>query len=151
MKVLIVHGPNLNLLHKRDKKIYGSFSLEDINGLMDQKAKELDIVIETFQSNHEGKIIDKLQESIEEGFSGIIINPGAFTHYSIAIRDAIEILEVPVIEVHLSNIYNREDFRKHSVVAPKCIGQISGFGSYSYILALEALKLLQKKEWEVKQ
>jgi 3-dehydroquinate dehydratase-2 len=144
MKTLIIHGPNLNLLEKRDKYIYGGTSLEGINRLLKQKAEELGMNVEIFQSNHEGEIIDKLQETLDNEVSGVIINPGAFTHYSIAIRDAVEILKIPVIEVHLSNIYSREDFRSKSVIAPLCSGQISGFGISSYILALEALKLLDR-------
>lgn len=142
MKVLIIHGPNMDVLGKRDKLFYGSKTLEDINTMIHTKSKELGLKVDIFQSNCEGDIINKLHQVIESDISGIIINPGGYTHYSIAIRDAIEILNIPVIEVHLSNIFGREDFRKQSVTAPVCTGQISGFGSYSYILALEALKLI---------
>ena len=113
MRILIIHGPNMNLLGKRDKKIYGSATLEDINNILYTKAKELKLEIEIFQSNCEGEIINKLHQVIDSEIDGVIINPGGYTHYSIAIRDAIEVLDIPVIEVHLSNIYSREDFRKN--------------------------------------
>jgi 3-dehydroquinate dehydratase-2 len=141
MKILVVHGPNLNLLGKRDKSIYGNDTLEDINNMLHIRAKELKVELDIFQSNCEGDIIDKLQQAIIGDVYGVIINPGAYTHYSIAIRDAIEVLDIPVIEVHLSNIFKREDFRKQSVTAPVCTGQITGFGVNSYLLALEALMM----------
>lgn len=144
MKILVIHGPNLNLLEKRNPSIYGGMPLDKINNLIRLKSRELNMEVEIFQSNYEGQIIDKIQSSIELGYSGIIINPAAFTHYSIAIRDAIEILSIPVIEVHLSNIYGREGFRAISVIAPVCRGQISGLGPNSYLVAIEALSLLNK-------
>lgn len=144
MKILIIHGPNLNLLGKRDQSIYGKESLEIINSLIESKSFELNIEVDIFQSNHEGQIVDKIQESIFLDYSGLIINPAAFTHYSIAIRDAIEILNIPTIEVHLSNIYGREDFRTKSVIAPVCTGQICGLGYSGYLIAIDALKLLNK-------
>ena len=144
MKILIIHGPNLNLLEKRDQSIYGEESLEQINRLIESKSFELNINVDIFQSNHEGQIVDKIQESIYLDYSGLIINPAAFTHYSIAIRDAIEILRIPTIEVHLSNIYGREDFRTKSIIAPVCTGQICGLGSSGYLIAMDALKLLNK-------
>ena len=143
MRILIIHGPNMNLLGKRDKKIYGSATLEDINNVLYTKARELKLKIDIFQSNCEGEIINKLHEAIDSEIGGIIINPGGYIHYSIAIRDAIEVLNIPVIEVHLSNIFGREDFRKKSVTASVCTGQISGFGLYSYVLALEGLKNIE--------
>lgn len=142
MKLLIIHGPNMDMLGKRDKSIYGSNTIEDINNLLYLRSKELNFEIDIFQSNCEGQIIDKLHQVIDSDFHGVIINPGGYTHYSIAIRDAIEILSVPVIEVHLSNIFGREIFRQNSVIAPVCKGQISGFGVYSYILALEFFNVL---------
>jgi 3-dehydroquinate dehydratase-2 len=145
MKILIIHGPNLNLLSKRDSSIYGKESLEQINQLIKSKSIELKIDIDFFQSNHEGEIIDKIQKTMDLDYTGIIINPAAFTHYSIGIRDAIEILEIPVIEVHLSNIYGREDFRTKSIIAPVCKGQICGLGYVGYLIALDALKLLNKQ------
>ena len=144
MKILIIHGPNLNLLSKRDSSIYGKESLDQINQLIKSKSIELKIDIDFFQSNHEGEIIDKIQKTMDLDYTGIIINPAAFTHYSIGIRDAIEMLEIPVIEVHLSNIYSREDFRSKSVIAPVCKGQICGLGYGSYLIAMDALKLLNK-------
>jgi 3-dehydroquinate dehydratase-2 len=140
MKALVIHGPNINLLDKRNKSIYGDYTIEDINNLIISKAKELDMEVEIFQSNSEGMIIDKLHSTIKEQVDGVIINPGGYTHYSISIRDAIELLDIPVIEVHLSNIYAREDFRRKSVIAPVCKGQISGLGIFSYLLALEAIR-----------
>jgi len=144
MKVLIIHGPNLNILEKREPSIYGGKSLDEINGLIMAKARELDIEVEIFQSNFEGEIVEKIQSSMDSNIDGIIINPAAFTHYSIAIRDAIEVLDIPVIEVHLSNIYRREEFRAKSVIAPVCLGQITGLGIYSYLIAMEAIKLLNQ-------
>lgn len=145
MKVLVIHGPNLNLLEKRNPSLYGGESLDKINKLIEQKAIELKMKVEIFQSNHEGKIVDKIHEALGLGYIGVIINPAALTHYSIAIRDAIEILDIPVIEVHLSNIHSREDFRNKSVIAPVCKGQISGLGANGYLLAMSALKLLNKQ------
>ncbi|HHV38573.1 MAG TPA: type II 3-dehydroquinate dehydratase [Tepidimicrobium sp.] len=139
MEIWIIHGPNLNILGKRDKSIYGDKTLEEIDSLLHTRGMELGIKIKTFQSNYEGAIIGKLHKAMGSKVDGIIINPGGYTHYSIAIRDAIEALDIPVIEVHLSNIYKREGFRKNSVIAPACVGQISGFRMHSYILALEAL------------
>lgn len=139
IKILIIHGPNLNLLGKRDIAIYGDKALEDINDELYIFAKKIDMKIEIFQSNHEGDIIDRLHQAIDDEIAGVIINPGGYTHYSISIRDAVEVLNKPVIEVHLSNIYGRDDFRNKSVIAPVCTGQISGLGLYSYVLAIEAL------------
>jgi 3-dehydroquinate dehydratase-2 len=137
VELLIINGPNLNLLGYRDDKIYGKESLEDINTLI--KKQYPGDKIEFFQSNHEGEIVDKIQ-AVREIVQGIIINPGALAHYSYAIRDAIEVCRIPVIEVHISNIYKREKFRHQSVTAPVCSGIISGLGKYSYIIAIEALK-----------
>lgn len=142
MKILVIHGPNLNLLEKRDPSLYGGESLEKINSRIKARAKELNLDIHIYQSNQEGYIIDAIQESMASDFAGIVINPAALTHYSIAIRDAIEILDIPVVEVHLSNIYSRDDFRSKSVIAPVCNGQISGFGANGYLLALDAIKLM---------
>lgn len=143
LKILVIHGPNLNLLEKRDSTIYGMNSLSEINELIEKKAESLKLNIEIFQSNNEGEIIERIHNSFGNQYGGIIINPAAFSHYSIAIRDAIEMVDIPVIEVHLSNIYKREEFRTKSVIAPVCTGQISGFGKNSYILALEAISLLK--------
>lgn len=144
-QILVIHGPNLNILGHRNKKYYGDKTIEEINSIIESKAKELGVNVEIFQSNYEGDIITKLQETLVTNYTGIIINPGAYTHYSIAIRDAIEAVQIPVIEVHLSNIYEREQFRSQSVIAPVCTGQISGLGQFSYILALEALVYMSLK------
>ena len=137
-KVLVLHGPNLNLLGERETGIYGKNTIEDINVEIIEKGKELNIDCEIFQSNTEGEIINLLH-SARGRFDGVIINAGAYTHYSIAIRDAIAAIKIPTVECHMSNIYAREDFRHISVIAPVCAGQISGFGKYSYILALYGL------------
>ena len=138
-KVLIIHGPNLNLLGKREEAVYGKMSLEEIDKSLKIKAKELNLGLESFQSNHEGEIVQKIQDAKESGFSGIVINPAAYTHTSVATRDAISAIDIPVVEVHLSNIYAREEFRHTSLISPVAAGQIVGFGSKSYILGLEAV------------
>lgn len=134
-KILVIHGPNLNLVGRRETDVYGLTSVDEINEAMVAKAAMFGVGLEVFQSNHEGEIIDKLQMT---DAAAIIINPGGFTHYSIAIRDAVAAITTPVIEVHLSNIYAREEFRRTSVIVPVAAGQISGFGADSYYLALEA-------------
>jgi len=136
MKLLIIHGPNLDLLGKRENDIYGTSTIEDINGEIKQVAGKEKIECEFYQSNHEGDIVDKIRDSKA---AGILINPAAYTHTSVAIRDAISAKDVPVIEVHLSNIYAREEFRHKSLIAPVVRGQISGFGKYSYVLGLKGL------------
>ncbi|MEM9246128.1 MAG: type II 3-dehydroquinate dehydratase [Cyanobacteria bacterium P01_F01_bin.153] len=136
--VLVIHGPNLNLLGQREPEVYGSLTLEDINRGLEDEAREIGIDIECRQSNHEGVLVDWIQDSRAE-FDGIVINPGAYTHTSVAIRDAIAAVDVPLVEVHLSNIHRREAFRHHSYIAPVAIGQISGFGAHSYKLGLWAL------------
>lgn len=135
-KIFVIHGPNLNLLGQREVSIYGKETLEDINKSIKTKASELGYSIECWQSNSEGDIINKIHSLKSEKFDALIINPGAYTHTSVAIRDAISSVEIPTIEVHLSNIHAREEFRKTSLIAPVCIGQITGFGSKSYLLAL---------------
>ena len=137
-KFLIINGPNLNMLGVREPSVYGSDTLEIINCEIEKKASELGLETAFFQSNHEGEIIDQIHAA-HDNFSGIIINPGAFTHYSYAIRDAVSAVGLPCIEVHMSNVYKREEFRHHSVTAAVCVGQISGLGKKGYILALEAL------------
>ena len=138
-RVLIIHGPNLNLLGKREEAVYGKMSLLEIGKSLLTKAKELNLGLESFQSNHEGDIVQKIQDAKESGFSGIVINPAAYTHTSVATRDAISAIDIPVVEVHLSNIYAREEFRHTSLISPVAAGQIVGFGSKSYILGLEAV------------
>ncbi len=136
-KILVIHGPNLNLLGKRKPEVYGNMNLEKINEEIKKFAKNNNIDIEIIQSNEEGEIVDAVQKA--EGYRAIVINPGGYTHTSVAIRDAIEAVETPTVEVHLSNIYAREDFRHTSMIAPVCEGQISGLGWFGYILALEYL------------
>ncbi len=142
-KVLVINGPNLNLLGQREKNFYGTETLEAIAKKVSDEGDKLGIEVDFIQSNHEGEIIDKIHEA-RGTYGFIIINPGAYTHYSYAIRDAIKGVEIPAIEVHLSNVHAREEFRSKSVIAPVCIGQISGLGSYGYILALSAVaKILE--------
>jgi len=139
-KIRVIHGPNLNFIGIREPHVYGSEFIEDINMRIMDVAAELDMDLEIFQSNSEGEIINYIQSCHYEGVEGIVINPGAFTHYSYAIRDAIASMSFPVVEVHLSNTGAREEFRRLSVTAPVCIGQIAGFGAFSYILGLHALE-----------
>ncbi|PKM83639.1 MAG: type II 3-dehydroquinate dehydratase [Firmicutes bacterium HGW-Firmicutes-13] len=141
MKILVINGPNLNMLGKREPDIYGISTLEEINSLLTDRAEKSGIELIIKQSNSEGEIINYIQE-YSFLVKGIIINPAAYTHYSIAIRDALSFLSIPVVEVHLSNIYAREEFRHRSVISPVVKGQISGFGLLSYLLALEALILV---------
>jgi 3-dehydroquinate dehydratase II len=142
---MVINGSNLNMLGIREKSVYGSLTIEDINKKMLQEAELLGVEIEFFQSNHEGYIIDKIHSLYGE-YQALIINPGAFTHYSYAIRDAIKSISIPAIEVHISNIHNREEFRKTSVIAPVCSGQISGLGIYSYIAALKIINEVGERE-----
>jgi 3-dehydroquinate dehydratase II len=148
MKILIIHGPNINLLGKRRREIYGDKSLEEINSLLQQQAKELGMEITTFQSNSEGALIDFIQAE-SPTTEGIIINPGALTHYGLSLRDTLEDTGLPVIEVHLSNIYAREEWRQKSVIAPIAKGQVSGLGWRGYIAALRTLVAeLRRKAWQ---
>jgi 3-dehydroquinate dehydratase-2 len=139
MKILVLHGPNLNLLGTREPGVYGRVTLPEIDRMLRDHARGRGDAVECRQSNHEGQLIDWLQAAQREGFGGIVFNPGAFTHYSIALRDAVAAIKLPVVEVHLSNVHGREDFRRHSVIAPVARGQISGFGPRSYLLGLDAL------------
>ena len=138
MKILIINGPNLNMLGKREPEIYGRETLEDICDYIKEYAAKNGAETDFFQSNHEGEIIDKIHAA-PQNYDAVVINPGAYTHYSYAIADALSSVTVPKIEVHLSNIHKREEFRKKSVTAPSCTGQIAGFGKTGYIMAIMAL------------
>lgn len=142
-KILIMHGPNLNLLGEREPGIYGDTDFESLNWHLVSLAAELGMETEIFQSNHEGELIDKLHEA-RTSFAGVVLNAGAYTHYSYAISDAIKAIKIPVIEVHISNIFARDAFRSHSVIAPVCQGSISGFGLLSYDLGIRALAEMTK-------
>ena len=137
-KILVIHGPNLNLLGEREPDVYGNNGIDTLNSNIIDRANEQGLECEIFQSNHEGAIIDKLH-SARKNFDGVIINAGAYTHYSYAIRDAISAIKIPCIEVHISNVDARDAFRANSVIAPVCKGSISGFGFSSYYLAVQAL------------
>jgi len=138
ISILVLHGPNLNLLGRREPSIYGASTLEEIDRLLGVKAETLGVEIVTQQSNYEGELVTAIHKALDH-HQGIVINGGAYTHTSVAIRDAIAAVAIPTVEVHLSNIYRREEFRHHSWIAPVAIGQISGFGVQSYLLGLEAL------------
>ncbi|CEG22942.1 3-dehydroquinate dehydratase [Planococcus massiliensis] len=139
MKILCLNGPNLNRLGKREKEAYGTFTLAELETELMEFSGQNGITLECRQSNHEGILVDWIHEAAEDGTEGIVLNPGAYTHTSVAIRDAIASVEVPVIEVHISNIYKREEFRHHSYIAPVAAGQIAGFGKDGYKLGLQAL------------
>lgn len=138
MKILVLNGPNINFLGIREKGIYGTADYAALVGMIQDKAAQLGVEVEVFQSNYEGALIDKIQENYGKA-DGIVINPGAFTHYSYALRDALASVEIPKIEVHISNVHKREEFRHTSVTAPVCTGQIVGLGLKGYLLAMEAL------------
>lgn len=144
-KVTVIHGPNLNLLGVREPGVYGLATLDKINALMQDTARELNLAVDFCQSNSEGEIIDRIHQAMGQA-QAIIINPGAYTHYSIAIRDAIAAVPIPTVEVHISNVHAREEFRHRSVIAPVAVGTIAGFGIQSYLLALRAVDALLNKE-----
>lgn len=144
-RILVIHGPNLNLLGKREPEIYGRISLNQINKALKELAKEKNVELDIVQTNHEGAIVELIGKA-NSHFDGIVINPAAYTHTSLAIRDAIQSTKIPTVEVHISNIYAREDFRHTSLIAAVVKGQVSGFGLHSYLLGLEAiLHLIRKK------
>lgn len=138
LNILVLHGPNLNLLGRREPGIYGAVTLAEINSRLEQEGEQLSCTIFALQSNHEGILVDAIHDALGK-YQGILINAGAYTHTSIAIRDALAGVAIPAVEVHLSNIYQREAFRHHSFIAPIAVGQISGFGADSYYLGLKAL------------
>jgi 3-dehydroquinate dehydratase-2 len=144
--ILVLHGPNLNLLGSREPEVYGRLTLAEVDREIERYGRARGIRVECRQSNHEGALVDALQTAEQQGFHAVVFNPGAFTHYSIALRDAVSAIALPVIEVHLSNVHAREEFRRHSVIAPVARGQISGFGLRSYLLGIDAaLGLLQAR------
>lgn len=143
MKILVLHGPNLNLLGRREPDVYGTITLEEINGRLRSLAAELGVELDIFQSNHEGELVQKIHESMGR-CAALVINAGAYTHTSIAIRDAVAALGIPTVETHLSNIHRREEFRRHSYLAAVAAGQICGFGADSYLLALRAAASLAR-------
>jgi 3-dehydroquinate dehydratase-2 len=142
-KVLVIHGPNLNLLGTREPEIYGKTTLDEINSGLEELGSRLGLAVETFQSNHEGSIVDKIQQAVSVQ-KGLIINPAAYTHTSIAIRDALVMLDIPIIEIHISNIYKREPFRHQTLIGGVVTAQIKGFGVQGYTMALEALAKMIK-------
>ena len=141
MRILVLHGPNLNMLGRRQPEIYGTMTLDDVNARLADLARELGVEVETFQSNHEGALVDRIQAARGQ-YDALLINAGALTHTSVALLDAILAAEVPTIEVHLSNLYRREEFRHHSYIARAAVGQICGFGVDSYLLGLRAAAAL---------
>lgn len=145
MRILVLHGPNLNLLGAREPAIYGTRTLADIDAELVSLGRELGATVETLQSNHEGVLIDRIHQARNEGVAGLLINPGGFTHTSVALRDALTAVNLPTIEVHLSNIHARESFRQHSYIAPVALAQIGGFGANSYLLALRGILGILKK------
>src|SRR5215475_11426654 len=145
-RLLVLHGPNLNLLGTREPEVYGAVSLPDVDRALREHGRRRGVIIDCRQSNLEGELVTWLQGAEREGYGGVVFNPGAFTHYSIALRDAVAGIRVPVVEVHLSNIHGREEFRRHSVIAAVSRGQISGFGAQSYLLGLDALLALDRTD-----
>ena len=145
-KLLVLHGPNLNYLDKREPSIYGTTTLAEIDASLMDYGQKLGYQVTCFQSNHEGALVDQIYEVDEAGFAGIIFNPGAYTHTSIALRDCIEAVAIPVIEVHLSNIYAREPFRHHSFISAVAVGQILGFGAFGYQMAIDAINNFIKEQ-----
>lgn len=149
-KILVIHGPNLNMLGKRETGIYGKMTIKDINEALKILAKELGVEVTVFQSNSEGTLIERIHEA-SGAYEAIVINPAGYTHTSVALRDAIAAVEIPTVEVHLSNIYKREEFRHHSFISPVAAGQIAGFGLNSYLLGLRAaVEIIRRQKQEVR-
>lgn len=145
-KIMMLHSVNHNMYGKRDPKQYGTITLDEINARIEKTAQEVGVQVDTFQTNHEGVMVDKIHEIFYGDYDGVIINPGAWTHYSYALHDALEILECPILEIHMSNIFNREDFRSHSVIAPVADGMIAGMGVSVYTMAVRAMaEMLEDK------
>jgi 3-dehydroquinate dehydratase-2 len=144
-RILVLHGPNLNLLGTREPGTYGRVTLAEVDRAVQRHAAERGVQATCRQSNHEGQLVDWLQAAGREGFGAIVLNPGALTHYSVALRDAVAGISVPVVEVHLSNVYAREEFRRHSVIAPVAAGQVTGFGPASYLFGVDAAIALQAR------
>jgi 3-dehydroquinate dehydratase-2 len=143
LTILVIHGPNLNMLGKREPELYGTTTLEDVNKRLKKAGESLGLSVETFQSNHEGEIVEKIQQTIN-ACSGLIINPAALTHTSVAIRDALLLLDIPIVEIHISNIYKREPFRHSSMIADISTAQLTGFGINGYLMALDGMaKMLE--------
>lgn len=138
MKILIINGPNINFLGIREKGVYGTTTYPEMCKYLDEEAKKLGVDVDIVQSNIEGELVDYIQEAYGK-YDGIVINPAAYTHYSIALLDSLKAVEIPAVEVHISNVHAREEFRKKSVTAPACIGQLAGFGIYGYVLAMKGL------------
>ena len=149
LKILVIHGPNLQLLGEREVPVYGKVTLKQINEALEKDAQSLGVTLEIEQSNHEGAIVDKIGTA-RQAFAGILINPAAYTHTSVAIRDALAASGLPAVEVHLSHIYKREDFRQHSMTAPACVAQVTGFGKDSYLLGLRGLVAFVSKTKSVR-
>lgn len=145
MRILVLHGVNLNMFGKRDPNQYGTATLADIDAALQTLAQELGASVECFQTNHEGLMVERVHQALGDGFDAVVINAGAWTHYSYAIADALAILPVPVVEVHMSNVHAREAFRHHSVLSPVCAGSVCGFGVESYLLGLRAAQSLAAK------
>jgi len=145
MRILVLHGVNLNMFGKRDPSQYGTATLADIDAALQSLAQELGVTVECFQTNHEGVMVERIHQALGEGVDALVINAGAWTHYSYAIADALAILPVPKVEVHMSNVHAREEFRHHSVLSPVCAGSVCGFGVESYLLGLRAVQSLALK------
>lgn len=149
---LVLHGINLNMFGRRDPRVYGTATLEDINRALLNVASQMGVRLDFFQSNHEGAMVERIHRALDDGTRGVVINAGAWTHYSYGLLDALNILPVPIVEVHMSHVASREEFRRHSVIAPACCGSIAGFGVNSYLLGLMALdQVVQEREQKLRK